>query len=254
MTAAQQITPVPQPENASKLVQAVQKEVNGIISIAEAYQIDSADMAECAAEDMNAWAKKAKEIDAKRLELKRPLTEHIKLLDSMFNAPIEQLNNGVKTLKAKLLAWHQKEADRIAEEKRKAEAERQRQEAELRAQQAAIEEERQAAIETGDFSKAEDLEEQAMMTESAAAAVVFAPPVQVAAPKPAGASVRDNWKAEVTDKMALIKAIAEGRASPDLLEPCTKVINQRAKALKSEFVVDGIRVFNDQIIAATGRK
>jgi hypothetical protein len=53
--------------------------------------------------------------------------------------------------------------------------------------------------------------------------------------------------------MALVKAVANGEASIDLLEANTKSINQRATALKAEFKVPGIRVYTVDIVSARAR-
>lgn len=71
-------------------------------------------------------------------------------------------------------------------------------------------------------------------------------------PKVEGISYREEWRAEVTDKMALIKAVAEGKAPSALLDVNMKVVNQQARALKTELHYPGVRVFKRKTVASRG--
>ena len=58
--------------------------------------------------------------------------------------------------------------------------------------------------------------------------------VPKATPKVDGLSYRENWSADVTDKLALIKAVAEGKAPLAYVEANYAVLNQAARSLKQE--------------------
>lgn len=58
--------------------------------------------------------------------------------------------------------------------------------------------------------------------------------VPTATPKVEGLSYREHWSAEVTDKLALIKAVAEGKAPLAYVEPNYPVLNQAARSIKQE--------------------
>lgn len=64
----------------------------------------------------------------------------------------------------------------------------------------------------------------------------------------------ETYEATVTDFPALVKAVAEGKASIDLLEPNLSEIRRRAKALGKEFVAPGICVECKTVYATAGRR
>lgn len=236
------------------LAQEEAKTAATTLATANAYVIDSADMAECAAEDMNRWVTKAKELNETRLTLTRPLDESKSRIIALFAAPIDAYKAAAEKVKDGLLAWNKKESARIAEENRIAEEKRKADEEAASKAAAEIQGQMEAAAETGDYDALDELEQKAMIVEQSSAAVLYAPPRATTVAKVSGASVRSNWKAEVVDLLALVKAVAAGEASIDLLEANTSVLNKRAKALEMEFKVPGVRVYNDPIVAASGRK
>ena len=76
---------------------------------------------------------------------------------------------------------------------------------------------------------------------------VFTPPVAIAAPpKVAGLSFRDNWTAEVTDLLALVKAVASGAQPITLLQANQTTLNGMARALKESMRVPGVRAVNQK--------
>jgi hypothetical protein len=141
------------------------------------------------------------------------------------------------------------EAERkAAEESARKAAEEARKEAEALAAAAA------EAEAKGDILGAQEAAQEAIAAAQAAESITHMAPVPVAAPaKLAGVSTREDWKAEVTDLLALVKAVAAGEASIELLEANQKVINQRAKALKAEFKVPGIRAYVVETVSARAK-
>lgn len=98
----------------------------------------------------------------------------------------------------------------------------------------------------GDVGKAQELRDAAQTVH------VPTPVVQEqAAPQIKGSSIRDNWKGECVDLMKLVKAVAEGRASINLISANNVAINQQAKATKNTFAIDGIRFYNDPSYSAS---
>lgn len=65
--------------------------------------------------------------------------------------------------------------------------------------------------------------------------------IEKATPKVDGISYRENWGAEVVNMMALIKAVAEGKASPAFLQPNQVALNLAAKAHKADFSIPGVK-------------
>lgn len=74
-----------------------------------------------------------------------------------------------------------------------------------------------------------------------------APVVVPAAPiaAPVGTSYRENWQMEVTNFAALVKAVAAGELDLDVLQPNSKVLLARAKALKGAMKYPGVRVWDE---------
>ena len=85
-------------------------------------------------------------------------------------------------------------------------------------------------------------------------------PIEVYIPPPAtpkveleGASVKTYYSAKVTNKMKLIKAVAEGRASESCLDANMTTLNGLARSLKKEMKIDGVELVITSSMAATGR-
>ena len=68
-----------------------------------------------------------------------------------------------------------------------------------------------------------------------------------------GVSFRDNWKAEVYDLKALCKAIVEGKAPANVVEPSMTVLNGLARSLKGQLNYPGVRSFCEKITSG-GRR
>lgn len=136
--------------------------------------------------------------------------------------------------------------DREAREK----AEREAQEARERATAAekAANEAKAAAtkLETRAAQTQERGAEKAEFLNQQAAAVV-APTVQVDVPKVAGLSTRKAYKAKVIDLMALVKAIAEGKAPVAYVLANEQVLNKMAAALKEQMSIPGVELEEDTI-------
>ena len=135
----------------------------------------------------------------------------------------------------------------VESEQRKAREEAAR----LAAEQRRIDEERRLA-EAVDLEAAGEMEAAAKLIEEP---VVSLPPpvVRSAVPKLAGVSTRDVWRFEVTDLAALVKAVAEGRASIGLLAANETAIGGMVRSLKGAAAIPGVRVWEETGIAASGR-
>jgi hypothetical protein len=73
-------------------------------------------------------------------------------------------------------------------------------------------------------------------------------PVSVASnvPRVSGVSKpRDNWKAEVTSLMLLVKAVAEGKVPLQMIQANESALNRMAGTLKSELRYPGVKVTNN---------
>jgi chromosome segregation ATPase len=76
---------------------------------------------------------------------------------------------------------------------------------------------------------------------------VVAPVVQVEVPKVAGLSSRKNYKAKVTNLMALVRAVAEGTAPLAYVMANEATLNKMAKALQEQICIPGVELVQDTI-------
>ena len=124
------------------------------------------------------------------------------------------------------------------EQKRKAREEEARLQAEARMRE---DEERMAAA----------LEAEANGDKEAAQSIIEGPitipKIKIDLPKVEGFSTRENWSAEVVDKMALIKAVASGQIPMTAIEPCMTFLNSQARSLRGEMRIPGVRAVVEKI-------
>lgn len=212
-----------------------------------------------------------KRLEALRVAITAPLNAALKAANDLFRAPAEQLVEAEKAIKTELIRY-QDEQERIRrEEQRKLEeaARREREKAESAARAAREKAEEEAAelrrkadaeaaagraaeaarLAARADQKVERAEIKADTFEQVAATVV-APVIRREAPKVAGLATRKVWKAEVVDLMALVKAVAEGKAPLALLMANDKLIGQQARSLGAEFVTPGIKVWSESSLSA----
>jgi hypothetical protein len=74
-----------------------------------------------------------------------------------------------------------------------------------------------------------------------------------APPRVEGVSFRDNWRAEVVDKVAFVAAVAAKAELVNLIEPNTAALGHLARAHKSALSIPGVRVWCERIVAASRR-
>lgn len=181
---------------------------------------------------------KIKEVNDKRLSMTRPLDESKKQIMDFFKGPIEKLESAKKTIKGSMIAYQEKiELERKKEEERlRIAAEKERKYQERLAEKRAA-----RAEEKGDVERAEEIREEIQD-------VPFVAPVIAAnKPKPQGVAIREIYSAEVVDIMALIKAVAEGRAPQNLVVADQKVLSQMARALKNNMAIDGVIIRKQKV-------
>jgi colicin import membrane protein len=131
---------------------------------------------------------------------------------------------------------YQQEQERIrraAEAKAQEEARKERERLEAQAAKAA---------EKGKVEKAAALQ--------TAAAAVVAPIIAPTTPKIAGLSTRTTYRADVTSKLELVKAVAAGSVPLNALEPNMTFLNNQARVLKEDLIYPGVRVVTDSGIAS----
>lgn len=156
---------------------------------------------------------------------------------------LKPLEAARKTLGARYATFARQQAERDEAARRERELEAQRAEQERLAAEAAQLE--AAAAEAADPRQADRLAQEAAEVRQEAATVERPVlPVQRTVAPAKGISTRSNWTAQVDDKLALVKAVAEGKVSLEALEPNMVYLRQRAKADKGAFVAPGVRVYD----------
>ncbi|WP_413194530.1 hypothetical protein [Pararobbsia alpina] len=249
---------------------ALFKAASNALNTAKAYEIDSHEMRDLAAGDLVKVKAKQKELEAHRKSLTQPLDAVKNGIMDIFRAPTAYLEQAETILKKAIGDYDRdEERKRIAEQARLEEAarvERARLAAEAAAREAAaLDEARKiqaAADEAAAAGKAEEAARLAAEAESRAeqgaaevetlqqtAALVTAP-IATAARKSAGVSTRKVWRTEVNDKLALIRYVAAHPEYAELLEPNMPAINKLGLALKAACPIEGVRVFEDAVLAA----
>jgi len=197
-------------------------EAEVILSISQAFSVESHDEFLLANVELQSIKKKAKEIEAKRQELKAPILEAGRKVDDLFKPALAVLAAAEEAIKKQMVTW-QREQERIRRETEEAA----RKELE-RAERARIK-----AIEKGDVTKVAKLEEKVA---TIAATVSEAPEV----PKAKGFYITEIWTANVVDFMALVKAVAAGKQPLELLLPNQKVLDDLAKGHQANLSVPGV--------------
>ncbi len=253
------------------------RSAQGYLDNANSIVIDSHEMYQIVAEDLASIKRRQKDLEEQRTGIVKPLNEAVKRVNDLFRSPMEFLTQAEATLKSKMLGYTQEqerlrrveevrlraEAEkRAAEERTRLEAQRRADEERARIEREKLEREHAAALEAGDTVKAskiearvEGVQENLDIKNDAAAQqvslVASAPVTQLAAtPAVKGVSSRGVWKAEVTNKLALVKFVAANPQYLNLLEPATKELGAIAKALKENALIDGVRIYEEKVLSS----
>ncbi len=234
--------------NVKRPDEALFKKSEDMLEYVRGWEITTPEKAIHAGNDLKAIKTLAKEIEAKRTAITGPLNKALKEVNTLFRPAKSWLKEAEGILKSKLLEY-QNEQERVAREaqaKADAEAEKERKKLERAAKLA--ETMRRPA-------KAEELREEAEKQ--------TAPVVKSAAPKLKGIARRETWKAEVVDKLELLKHIVN--SSNDMgssfytLDDLLKLVqidqsalNALARQHKDGLDLPGVRVVKEASIAARG--
>lgn len=216
-------------------------EADGIKQVALAYTVDSQEMYEMAGQELAAIKAKRKAITDQQdamlepfKDAKRKIEEGRKKIVDFFLKPLMALEEADKILTRACTGYieDQERKRRAAEEKAREEQRRLQETAEKKAEKLEAK---------GHGAKAAEVR--------AAVPIVSAPVVASAPGKIAGVTMRSNWVASVTDKMALIRFVAANPQYQELLEPNMPAINRMARSLKSAMQIDGVEVRDEKVSA-----
>lgn len=215
--------------------EALFKQSKKYLDYAKDYEIISPERALAAGDDLKEIKSLARQLEAKRTAITRPINKALKEINSLFKPAKFWLSQAEILTKGKLLAY-QAEQDQIA-----AEAQRQADEA-ARKERVKLEKAADLAAQAGMDDRADELQEEAAVQEAHV--------IQSAAPKIEGVHTRVTWKAEVVDKMEFIKFIGENSHLHGLLLINQSALNAQARSLKDSLDLPGIKVVPEKSIAA----
>ncbi len=169
-------------------------------------------------------------VEAKRVELVKPLNDHVKKINDMFRPLARRLEAVRNTVSGKVLAWRQAEQRRVEEERARAEAARRKAEAEEAERRAAAERARREEEEARHRAEAMAREEEAARQRAREAQ-------GAAARKRAEQEAAEaESRKRAADLMARNKAAAEAKARADAdaaREAQARAETERARALRS---------------------
>lgn len=171
-------------------------------------------------------------LEETRKSMTRPLDDSKKRIMDFFKKPVLMLQEAENSIKKAMLVYQQEqELKRQAEEKKLREAAAK----EEAKQKAALEKKAAAAAAKGNLEKAEELKQQA------AEVFVPAPVLAKEEVKVEGVSTRTVWTYEITDVNSIPR---------DYMIPDEKKIGAMVKASGGTLTIPGIRIYQEQIIAA----
>lgn len=179
-----------------------------------------------------------KKLEDKRISLVQPLGSVVAEINALFKPPRDRIDVIVGQAKKKMNTFAKAQvalAEEAAKQKRE-EAERERKEAADLAE----------ALRKKAGQEAEPIA-QTVVAEAEKKVVKAAAPARVAVTRGRESSVgvTKTWKGKIVDKMALVKGVAEGRLSPELIEPNMAAIQGLARQIERAQVVDGIEIWLD---------
>jgi len=201
------------------------------------FKIDSDSMMEIAAEKLTTVKQMIKDVDAKRRTITDPLNQAVNATNDLFRPVTETLTAAEKVLKTAMVNFQEVQAEKARLEREAAEriaaAEREK----LALEAAKLQEEADKLAQAADAGEEVDtdkvFEAQAAAAQATAVAEVSNITRTTFAPtKVKGFSTRKRYVVKDVDLLALVKAIAEGKAPIECIEANTAFLRTQAQAFK----------------------
>ena len=230
----------------SQEAKEVSESTDLILKEAKNFKIVSPSDLEVSANILKTIKQRKKKIDEVRKSLTRPLDTAKKTIMDFFRPAENKLQEAENTIEKTILDFRAEERKRVEEEQKKAAEEaKKKQEEEL----ARIQKEQEEAEMVGDCETVEKLEMQKTVVSTTKEVSSVIIPEE---PKMSGVAEVKRWKAIVTDKMALIKHIAETGQFENLIEFSSKELNSLAIATKGTIQIPGIEFIVERSLATRG--
>lgn len=226
--------------------------------------IDSDILLAIAGEELKSVKGLQQQVEERRSAITRPLNQALKMVNELFRAPRDYLEQAEQALKQAILRYTLAQEAAAAAARQRAEAQARLERQALKEQQCAREraaqeeelaaaralEHAQRAAKAGDLGAVSRAETEAQLHAAAAqcarddaqcaaaTADVLTLPVAVAAPaRLEGVSGRITYTAQVTDLMALVQAVARGAAPAQCVCANDRFIATQARAFKREGIL-----------------
>lgn len=184
-----------------------------LMDAASDYVIDSPELRALADRELVEMKRRLKKLEEVRKGITGPLDQAKKAVMALFRVPEDHCETGIQIITGKIIGYDNKLAAERAEQQRAAN--------EAAAQQ-------RATLEAAGITEA--------------AALVQAPVIKLTVDKSEQSTQhRTTWSAEVTDLMALVKAVAEGRASIKCLQADLPYLNGLARLEREALKIDGVQ-------------
>lgn len=212
-------------------------------ALAEAYVIDSNEMAQAANDDLRKIKAEYKRVEDMRFAITRPLDEAKRQATAAFKPYLDKLAAAEGTLKGALSQWLLAEQARVRREQEEARRREQEEADRLAAQQAEAERAFDAAVEAGDAAEAERALALAEEVRAQEELQQIAPAQNVAAvQKLEGTSARRSYKVESIDLLELVQSAAEKPELLDFLSANSVEINKLVRARGLKHGIPGVKV------------
>ncbi len=199
-------------------------------------EITTAEQCEAAGEDLKSIKTRQRQLEDARTSITKPLLDAQRAVNNLFRGPQETLAEAERIIKRGILAYQE------TEERKRREAEAAAAEA-LRKEREKLQAQAARAESSGKVEKAEALRTTAATLPDR---MQFAP----TAPRVSGLSSKSTWRAELIDKPAFVKYVAEHQEWLHLLDVNTTALNGLARSQKSALAIPGVRVEEEKQLAA----
>ena len=200
--------------------------------------------------------KQAKDLNDERLEMTKPIRDHVTMLNQKFNVHIERAERAAKLADNLLMPW-MKEQKRKREEAEAAEAERKREEAEARRKEDdALKEAQRIATETADAEALREAEDNVSDARDALNKLGTRTSQQVVPPKSVDGAlgskthITEVWKYRVVD----IDKVPEEYLVPPEERIRKKELNRLAKSQKGMASVAGIEFYSEDALSSSAAR
>lgn len=230
--------------------QALDNTTNEMVAIADAYVIDSNEMADLAADELKKIKAEYKRVEGMRLDITRPLDAAKKAAMAAFKPYLEKLDRADSILRKSISGWMVAESARVARERAAAERAAAEEQAKIDAARKAAEAAFDAATEAGDEEAAQEALRAAEEAAEAEETNAIAPLQNVAeAQKMSGISGRKHYKVDKIDLLELVQSAAENPELLDFLQANTVEIGKLVRARGMKHGIPGVTAIETNIIS-----